>query len=57
MNAKTNAQGKDRKNLVKAIAGITGQAAKYNGAPAFTYTVGTTWWNGTAASQRKTKPG
>ena len=24
----------------KAIAGITGQAAKYNGAPAFTYTVG-----------------
>ena len=39
MNAKTNAQGKDRKNLVKAIAGITGQAAKYNGAPAFTYTV------------------
>ena len=40
MNAKTNAQGKDRKNLVKAIAGITGQAAKYNGAPAFTYTVG-----------------
>ena len=40
MNAKTNAQGKDRKNLVKAVAGITGQAAKYNGAPAFTYTVG-----------------
>ena len=40
MNAKTNAQGKDRKNLVKAIAEITGQAAKYNGAPAFTYTVG-----------------
>ena len=40
MNAKTNAQGKDRKNLVKAIAGVTGQAAKYNGAPAFTYTVG-----------------
>lgn len=40
MNAKTNAQGKDRKNLVKAITGITGQAAKYNGAPAFTYTVG-----------------
>ena len=40
MNAKTNAQGKDRKNLVKAIAGITEQAAKYNGAPAFTYTVG-----------------
>ncbi len=40
MNAKTNAQGKERKNLVKAIAGVTGQAAKYNGAPAFTYTVG-----------------
>ena len=40
MNAKTNAQGKDRKNLVKAITGVTGQAAKYNGAPAFTYTVG-----------------
>ena len=40
MNVKTNAQGKDRKNLVKAIAGITGQVAKYNGAPAFTYTVG-----------------
>ncbi len=40
MNAKTNAQGKDRKNLVKAIAEITGQAAKYNGAPGFTYTVG-----------------
>ena len=41
MNVKTkNAQGKERKNLVKAIAGITGQAAKYNGAPAFTYTVG-----------------
>ena len=40
MNAKTNAQGKDRKNLVKAIAGVTGQAAKYNGAPVFTYTVG-----------------
>lgn len=40
MNAKTNAQGKDRKNLVKAITEITGQAAKYNGAPGFTYTVG-----------------
>ena len=40
MNAKTNAQGKDRKNLVKAIAEITGQTAKYNGAPGFTYTVG-----------------
>jgi len=40
MNAKTNAQGKERKNLVKAIAEVTGQAAKYNGAPAFTYTVG-----------------
>ena len=40
MNIKTNAQGKDRKNLVKAIAEITGQAAKYNGAPVFTYTVG-----------------
>jgi len=40
MNAKTNAQGKDRKNLVKAIAEITGQEAKYNGAPGFTYTVG-----------------
>ena len=40
MNAKTNAQGKDRKNLVTAIAKITGQAAKYNGAPGFTYTVG-----------------
>ena len=40
MNAKTNAQGKERKNLVKAIAEIAGQAAKYNGAPGFTYTVG-----------------
>ena len=40
MNAKTNAQGKDRKNLVKAVTEITGQVAKYNGAPAFTYTVG-----------------
>ncbi len=40
MNTTTNAQGKDRKNLVKAIAEITGQAAKYNGAPVFTYTVG-----------------
>jgi len=40
MNAKTNAQGKDRKNLVKSIAEITGHAAKYNGVPAFTYTVG-----------------
>lgn len=40
MNITTNVQGKDRKYLVKAIAGITGQAAKYNGAPAFTYTVG-----------------
>ena len=40
MNVKTNAQGKDRKNLVKAIAEITGQEAKYNGAPGFTYTVG-----------------
>ena len=40
MNAKTNAQGKDRKNLVKAIAEITGQEAKYNGAPGFTYTIG-----------------
>ncbi len=40
MNIKTNAQGKDRKNLVKAIAEITGQVAKYNGAPVFTYTVG-----------------
>ena len=40
MNAKTNAQGEDRKKLVKAIAEFTGQAAKYNGAPVFTYTVG-----------------
>ena len=40
MNITTNAQGKDRKNLVKAIAEITGLAANYNGAPAFTYTVG-----------------
>ena len=40
MNAKTNAQGKDRKNLVKAITEITGKAAKYNGAPKFTYTIG-----------------
>ncbi len=40
MNAKTNAQGKERKNLVKAITEITGKAAKYNGAPKFTYTVG-----------------
>lgn len=40
MNAKTNAQGKDRKNLVKAIAEFTGQAARYNGAPGFTYTIG-----------------
>lgn len=40
MNITTNAQGKDRKNLVKVIAGIIGQAAKYNGAPVFTYTVG-----------------
>ena len=40
MNAKTNAQGKDRKNLVKAIAEITGQAAKYDGVPRCTYTVG-----------------
>ena len=40
MNAKTNAQGKDRKNLVKAITEIAGKAAKYNGAPKFTYTIG-----------------
>ena len=40
MNITTSAQGKDRKNLVKAIAEITGQEARYNGAPAFTYTVG-----------------
>ena len=40
MNIKTNAQGKERKNLVNAIVEITGQAAKYNGAPAFTYTIG-----------------
>lgn len=40
MNIKTNAQGKERKNLVKAIAEITGQAAKYKGAPGFTYTIG-----------------
>ena len=40
MNAKTNAQGKDRKNLVKAIAEITRQDARYNGAPTFTYTIG-----------------
>ena len=40
MNITTNAQGKERKNLVKAIAEITGQAAKYNGAPAITYMVG-----------------
>ena len=40
MNIKTKAQGKERKNLVNAIAEITGQAAKYNGAPDFTYTVG-----------------
>ena len=40
MKITTNAQRKDRKNLVKAIAEITGQASKYNGAPVFPYTVG-----------------
>ena len=40
MKITTNAQRKDRKNLVKAIAEITGQASKYNGAPVFTYMVG-----------------
>ena len=40
MNITTNAQGKERKNLVKAIAEFTGQAARYNGAPGFTYTIG-----------------
>lgn len=40
MNITTNAQGKERKNLVKAIAEITGQAARYNRAPGFTYTIG-----------------
>ena len=40
MNITTNAQGKERKNLVKAIAEITGQNARYNGAPGFTYIIG-----------------
>lgn len=40
MNITTNAHGKERKNLVKAIAEITGQVARYNGAPGFTYTIG-----------------
>ena len=40
MNITTNAQGKDRKNLVNKMAEILGTKATYNGAPAFTYTVG-----------------
>lgn len=40
MNAKTNAQGKDRKNLVNQMAEILETKAAYNGAPSFTYTVG-----------------
>ena len=40
MNAKTNAQGKERKNLVNRMAEILGIKAAYNGAPGFTYTVG-----------------
>ena len=40
MNIKTNAQGKDRKNLVSQMAEILGTKATYNGAPKFTYTVG-----------------
>ena len=40
MNAKTNAQGKERKNLVNQMAEILGTKAAYNGAPSFTYTVG-----------------
>ena len=40
MNINTNAQGKDRKNLVNKMAGILGTKAAYNGAPKFTYTIG-----------------
>lgn len=40
MNIKTNAQGKDSKNLVSQMAEILGTKATYNGAPKFTYTVG-----------------
>ena len=40
MNITTNAQGKDRKNLVNLIAEILGTKAAYNGAPKFTYTIG-----------------
>ena len=40
MNITTNAQGKDRKNLVNKMAGILGTKATYNGAPKFTYTIG-----------------
>ena len=40
MNINTNAQGKDRKNLVNKMAEILGTKAAYNGAPKFTYTIG-----------------
>ena len=40
MNINTNAQGKDRKNLVNKMAGILGTKAASNGAPKFTYTIG-----------------
>jgi len=40
MNINTNAQGKDRKNLVNLMAEILGTKAAYNGAPKFTYTIG-----------------
>ena len=40
MNITTNAQGKDRKNLVNKMAEILGTKAAYNGAPKFTYTIG-----------------
>ena len=40
MTVKTNAQGKDRKRLVLAIAKWTGDQVKYAGAPNFAYEVG-----------------
>ena len=40
MRTNYNVTGKERKNLVEAIAAITGEKAKYQGAPTFSYKIG-----------------
>ena len=40
MRTNYNVTGKERKNLVEAIAAITGEKAKYKGAPTLSYKIG-----------------